>query len=41
MIEENVVSAAGTIYMMTKEDIVEVIRDAGYIPAQRNITDCP
>lgn len=36
MIEENVVSAAGTTYRMTKEEIVEIIRDAGYIPAQRN-----
>lgn len=36
MIEENVVSAAGTTYRMTKEEIIEIIRDAGYIPAQRN-----
>ncbi len=36
MIEENVVSSAGTTYRMTKEEIIEIIRDAGYIPAQRN-----
>jgi len=36
MIEENVVSAAGTTYRMSKEEIIEIIRDAGYIPAQRN-----
>jgi cyclic dehypoxanthinyl futalosine synthase len=36
MIEENVVSAAGTTYRMTKEEMIEIIKDAGYIPAQRN-----
>ncbi|MEK6689896.1 MAG: cyclic dehypoxanthinyl futalosine synthase [Nitrospirota bacterium] len=36
MIEENVVSAAGTAYRMSKEEIIEIIKDAGYIPAQRN-----
>lgn len=36
MIEENVVSAAGAFHRMTKEQIVEIIKDAGYIPAQRN-----
>lgn len=36
MIEENVVSAAGASYRITKEEIIEIIKDAGYIPAQRN-----
>ena len=36
MIEEKVVSAAGTTYRMSKEEIIEIIKDAGYIPAQRN-----
>lgn len=36
MIEENVVAAAGVTYRMTQEEIINVIRDAGYIPAQRN-----
>lgn len=35
MIEENVVKAAGVSYKMTKKDIVNLIRDAGFIPAQR------
>lgn len=36
MIEENVVASAGVSYRMTKEEIIDIIRDAGYIPAQRN-----
>ena len=36
MIEENVVAAAGVTFRMTKQEIMNVIRDAGYVPAQRN-----
>ncbi len=36
MIEENVVAAAGVTFRMTKQEIVNVIRDAGYLPAQRD-----
>jgi len=37
MIEENVVAAAGTIYYLTLEEIKNAIREAGYIPRQRNV----
>lgn len=37
MIEENVVAAAGTIYYLTLEEIRNAIREAGYIPRQRNV----
>jgi cyclic dehypoxanthinyl futalosine synthase len=36
MIEENVVAAAGVSFRMTKQEIMNVIKDAGYIPAQRD-----
>jgi cyclic dehypoxanthinyl futalosine synthase len=36
MIEENVVAAAGISFRMTKQEIMNVIKDAGYIPAQRD-----
>ncbi|MEO1237601.1 MAG: radical SAM protein [Planctomycetota bacterium] len=36
MMEENVVSAAGTTYCLTEEVICHLIRDAGFTPAQRN-----
>jgi cyclic dehypoxanthinyl futalosine synthase len=36
MIEENVVSAAGTTYKVNIEQILRLIREAGKIPAQRN-----
>lgn len=36
MIEENVVAAAGVSFRMTKQEIISIIRDAGYIPAQRD-----
>ena len=36
MIEENVVAAAGVSFRMTKLEILNVIRDAGYVPAQRD-----
>ncbi|MBA3313430.1 MAG: dehypoxanthine futalosine cyclase [Planctomycetaceae bacterium] len=37
MIEENVVAEAGTVYHLTLEQIREAIREAGYIPRQRNV----
>lgn len=37
MIEENVVSAAGTAYHLTLEQIRRAIREVGYIPRQRNV----
>lgn len=36
MMEENVVSAAGTSYKINMEQILRLIREAGKIPAQRN-----
>lgn len=38
MIEENVVAAAGVTFRMTKQEIVNLIKDAGYRPAQRDTT---
>lgn len=37
MIEENVVASAGTVHYLTLEQIREAIREAGYIPRQRNV----
>ncbi len=37
MIEENVVSSAGTVYHLTLEQIKDAIREAGYMPRQRNV----
>jgi cyclic dehypoxanthinyl futalosine synthase len=37
MIEENVVSSAGTVHHLTLESIRRCIREAGYIPRQRNV----
>ena len=37
MIEENVVSSAGTVYHLSLEEIKRAIREAGYIPRQRNV----
>jgi cyclic dehypoxanthinyl futalosine synthase len=37
MIEENVVASAGTVYYLTLEQIKNAIREAGYIPRQRNV----
>lgn len=37
MIEENVVAQAGTVYHLTLETIRRLIREAGYIPRQRNV----
>jgi cyclic dehypoxanthinyl futalosine synthase len=38
MMEENVVSAAGTTYCMDEPVLCRLIRDAGFVPAQRNNT---
>jgi cyclic dehypoxanthinyl futalosine synthase len=37
MIEENVVSSAGTVHHLTLEEIKRCIREAGYEPRQRNV----
>lgn len=37
MIEENVVSAAGTAHHMNEPEIVAAIRDAGFTPVRRNM----
>jgi cyclic dehypoxanthinyl futalosine synthase len=37
MIEENVVSSAGTVHHLTLDQIKQSIREAGYIPRQRNV----
>jgi cyclic dehypoxanthinyl futalosine synthase len=37
MLEENVVSSAGTVHHLTLESIRRCIREAGYIPRQRNV----
>ena len=37
MLEENVVSAAGTVHHLTLEQIRNAIREAGYEPRQRNV----
>lgn len=36
MLEENVVAAAGITFRMNQQEIIHIIKDAGYIPAQRN-----
>jgi cyclic dehypoxanthinyl futalosine synthase len=36
MMEENVVSAAGTTYRLSEREICRLIREAGWIPAQRD-----
>lgn len=38
MMEENVVSAAGTTYCLNEPVLCRLIRDAGYLPAQRDNT---
>lgn len=38
MMEENVVSSAGTTYCLDEAVLCRLIRDAGYLPAQRNNT---
>src|SRR5205823_12989085 len=37
MSEENVVAQAGTVYYLALEQIKSAIREAGYIPHQRNV----
>ncbi|MEZ6049165.1 MAG: hypothetical protein R3C11_27035 [Planctomycetaceae bacterium] len=37
MIEENVVSQAGTVYHLSIEEIRRCISEAGFIPRQRNV----
>ena len=37
MIEENVVASAGTVYYLSLEQIKDAIREAGYVPRQRNV----
>ena len=37
MIEENVVAEAGTVHHLTLETIKRLIREAGYVPRQRNV----
>jgi cyclic dehypoxanthinyl futalosine synthase len=37
MIEENVVASAGTVYYLSLEQIRNAIREAGYLPRQRNV----
>lgn len=36
MLEENVVAAAGCSFRLSKEDVVEIARGAGFTPAKRN-----
>jgi hypothetical protein len=36
MMEENVVSAAGTTYKLSEREICRLVRDAGWVPAQRD-----
>jgi len=36
MMEENVVSAAGTTYKLSEREICRLIRDSGWVPAQRD-----
>jgi cyclic dehypoxanthinyl futalosine synthase len=36
MIEENVVAAAGTKFMLAREELVRLIGDAGHTPVQRD-----
>ena len=37
MLEENVVSAAGTVHHLTLQQIRASIAELGYIPRQRNV----
>jgi cyclic dehypoxanthinyl futalosine synthase len=37
MIEENVVASAGTVHCLTLDQIKGAIREAGYVPRQRNV----
>jgi len=37
MIEENVVSSAGTVHHMNEPEIVAAVKDAGFVPMRRNM----
>ena len=37
MIEENVVSSAGTVHHLSLDQIKRAIRETGFIPRQRNV----
>src|SRR5436853_5190216 len=37
MIEENLVASAGTVHYLTLDEIKRSIREAGYVPRQRNV----
>ena len=37
MIEENVVSAAGTVHYLTLQEMQDAIRELGYTPRRRNV----
>jgi cyclic dehypoxanthinyl futalosine synthase len=37
MIEENVVSAAGTVHHLTLDEMKSAISELGYIPRRRNV----
>ena len=34
---DKVVASAGTVYYLSREEIKRAIRDAGYVPRQRNV----
>jgi len=36
MLEENVVAAAGCSFRMSQDEVIEIARGAGFIPAKRN-----
>jgi cyclic dehypoxanthinyl futalosine synthase len=36
MLEENVVAAAGCAFSLSQDEVVEIARGAGFIPAKRN-----
>ncbi len=38
MLEENVVAAAGCCFRMSQEEMIDLIKDAGFIAAQRSTT---
>src|SRR5439155_20881016 len=38
LIEEHVVASAGTVHYLTLDQIKHAIREAGYIPRQRNVS---
>jgi len=38
MLEENVVAAAGVKFRMSQEEIIDLVRDAGFVPVRRTTT---